>query len=112
LDEECDTTEVELIKPPSPEHRRLDSDETTEQKKTDRICRRIREIDAQYGTTPNNPRVAESIAQLGTHYDSIERIIETVYSLQLEEIAQEQKAQAAELIRELKWLKGDFSSAS
>jgi hypothetical protein len=85
-------------------------DQAPEQKRTVRVCRKIREIDAQYGTTPNNPRVAEVMAQLGTHYDSIERALETVLSLQLEELLEEQRGQAEELSRHNDWLKGELHS--
>jgi hypothetical protein len=112
LSEESDTVEVESVTPTGREDEHRDFEESTEEERVGKVCRRIREIDAQYGSTPNNPRVAELLAQLGTHYDSIERVIETVYSLQLEEVIEEQKTQAAERIRERKWLKSERSFES
>ena len=61
-------------------------DESASEKELSDARRRIREIDAQYGPTQNNPEVARILASLGTRYDALERAIEAVYSLQIEEI--------------------------
>jgi len=94
LDDDFTALEDEVVVVPDREEKQIVNEDTAEQKRTARASNRIREIDAQYGTTPNNPRVAEIIAQLGTHYDSIERAIEAVYALQLEELLEAKHEQA------------------
>lgn len=84
LQDECEVQ-------PSPKEQQTTNDDSLQEKRMSQAKRRIREIDSQYGTTPNNPKVADLLSQLGTHYDSIERAIEAVYALQFEELLEEQR---------------------
>jgi hypothetical protein len=95
-DQEFINPQDEVEVPLSRKERQLTADGSAQEKRISQARTRIRDIDAQYGTTPNNAKVADLLAQLGTHYDSIERAIETVYAIQLEELLEEQRKHLAQ----------------